>query len=399
MRFINTSLGAICQVTTGKRPNVKVSNATPDMNIPVYGGNGISWYTNEVLIYPKVPIVLTGRVGTLGTFYQVKQPCWVSDNALIITPQSVDPDFIFYYIKQIKLDNLNRGSTQPLLTQSDLKQIRLTIPDNIQDQIKISNILKLLDSKIEQNTAINNNLEQQAQALFKSWFIDFEPFGGTMPENWTKVSLAECTELVSRGYNTKYVEKSSLFNLNQKANRGNVIEKKHYKYLDENIPVPADRFATKGDVLINSMGVGTIGRTHYWNAEDKNTVVDQCITIIRYKAGVTTGEFLYLLLTSPDYVSYIDQHITGSTGMVSLNISALRDCPIYLPSWNVLHDFHKIVGPLYEKVENNVTENERLELIRDALLPKLMSGEIDVSKVDVSDPSCLNKSSFSCVEG
>ena len=331
---------------------------------------------------------------------------WDSDEKIVLSQrifglrvkENFCPAYIYYYMTssdfQYELDSRATGTTVTGLRQPELLKCKICYPDKKQQE-QIAKILCKIDNKISLNTAINNNLEQQAQALFKSWFIDFEPFGGTRPKDWEQVTLENCTDLISRGYNTKYVEKSQLLNLNQKANRGSFIEKKHYKYLDESIPVPAERFAKKGDVLVNSMGVGTIGRTHYWNSEDANTVVDQCITIVRYKPNVTTGEFLYLLLTSSEYVSYIEQHITGSTGMVSLNISAVRDCNIFLPKWDVLESFHNFVSPLYEKIENNVAENERLAAIRDALLPKLMSGEIDVSKVDISDPSYLDKLLFS----
>lgn len=391
--------GDVATFKYGKMPNK--SKISDDGKYPVFSGYRYVGRYNEYNMMPEQLVVVARGVGGTGDVKITTEKCFLTNLSIgvdIVRNDLVNAKYLYYYFTLNNLRYLDSGSAQSQITITDLEKVNIPLPD-LGTQNKIAFVLNMLDSKIEQNIAINNNLEQQAQALFKSWFIDFEPFGGTMPEKWKRVTLENCTDLVSRGYNTKYVEKSHLLNLNQKANRGTFIEKQHYKYLDESIPVPSERFAKKGDVLINSMGVGTIGRTHYWNSEDANTVVDQCITIVRYKPNVTTGEFLYLLLTSPEYVSYIDQHITGSTGMVSLNISAIRDCSIFLPDWNILENFHNLVSPLYEKIENNVAENERLAAIRDTLLPKLMSGEIDVSKVDISDPSCLDKSLFNCVEG
>lgn len=393
--WITCFLGEICDITAGKRPDVKANSPSSEMNIPVYGGNGIAWYTNKFLLDIDSPVILTGRVGTLGTYFHVVGKCWVSDNALIITPKTVDPNFLYYYMKMLPIESLNRGSTQPLLTQSDLKQIRLFIPKDIKEQKKISNILKILDDKIELNNKINKNLEEQAQTLFRSWFINFEPFGGTMPAKREKIRLEELCSLVSRGYNTKYVPTSNLINLNQKANRGTYIEKKYYKYLDESIPVPQEKFACKGDILINSMGVGTVGRIHLWNNELANVVVDQCITIVRAKSNIISPEYLYLTLTSPEYTHYLDKNTTGSTGMVSLNIKAVRDCKIFVPDKSVLFGFNNIVKPIYNVIASNLRENNHLDTIRDTLLPMLMSGEIDVSKVDISDLGCVDKLSVS----
>ena len=220
--------------------------------------------------------------------------------------------------------------------------------------------------------------------MFESWFVDFEPFGGKMPDDWKVSKLQESASEVIRGFTSKYVEKSNLINLNQKVNKGHYLEKQYYKFLDESISVPKEKFARKKDILLNSLGQGTLGRIHFWYETSANVVVDQHITIIRAKKGVTTAEYLYLLLSSSKYTDYFESCITGTTGMLMLNISAVRNADIMLPTIEIQEKLTCIVGALYEKIEQNNQENILLAQIRDTLLPKLMSGEIDVSKVNIS---------------
>ena len=197
------------------------------------------------------------------------------------------------------------------------------------------------------------------------------------------VKLIDSTSAIIRGQTTKYVEHSTLINLNQKVNKGIYLEKQFYKYLDENIPVSPDKFACKKDILLNSLGQGTLGRVHYWNEITSNIVVDQHITIIRAKEGFTTPEFLYLLLSSDEYYDKFLASVTGSTGMQMLNISAVRETNIPLVDYTKQSEFSKLVEPMFEKISNNTLENEMLALLRDQLLPKLMSGEIDVTSIDI----------------
>ena len=131
-------LGDVCDITTGKRPPYKENTKSDTYNIPVYGGNGIAWYTTEILI--NHPVILTGRVGTIGTIYKVEKPCWVSDNALILRPTNTDFNYLYYALKLIDFTVLNRGSTQPLITQTDVKNLEFTVPP-LEVQKKIAVLL------------------------------------------------------------------------------------------------------------------------------------------------------------------------------------------------------------------------------------------------------------------
>jgi type I restriction enzyme S subunit len=152
----------VSAITTGKNPPIKYNDYSQEFNIPVYGGNGISWYTNEILVDKFC--ILTGRVGTLGTIHRVEEPAWVSDNAIIITPTVKFDDYVFFVLHNIDLLSLDRGSTQPLITQTDLKNQNILIPNR--EIIKMfSENTSTLFNKIYKNKKQNKKLSQMRDYL------------------------------------------------------------------------------------------------------------------------------------------------------------------------------------------------------------------------------------------
>src|SRR5690606_9662347 len=172
--------------------------------------------------------------------------------------------------------------------------------DNITQQ-KIAAVLSSLDDKIELNNKINIELEAMAKTLYDYWFVQFDfpneeskPYkssGGKMvynpilkreiPEGWEVEELDRLLIEFTKGLTTSYKDRSSLINLNQKVNKGFYLERQFFKYLDETIPIPPSKFAKKGDILINSLGQGTLGRIHYFIDDVSNIVVDQHLFILR----------------------------------------------------------------------------------------------------------------------
>ena len=189
--------------------------------------------------------------------------------------------------------------------------------------------------------------------------------------------------MIIRGQTTNYVENSGLININQKVNKGRYLEMQYCKFLNPAIDISPEKFARKGDVLLNSLGQGTLGRVHYWNIQSSNYVIDQHITIIRAKENVTTPIYLYMLLSSNEFYNNFLSSVTGSTGMQMLNISAVRSTKIPNIPYDAQKDISIILNPLFEQIEINRIENEKLADIRNALLPRLMNGDIAVSNITV----------------
>ena len=170
---------------------------------PVFGGNGIMDYSND---FNSERVIIVGRVGAYcGCVYKSEEKCWVSDNAIAVFPKE-DVDFLFLYYLMNTLDfhYHHIGGAQPLMTQDIIGNFNIKLP-SLKIQQHIASILKSLDDKIEVNRRINDNLEQQAQALFKSWFVDFEPFRdqpfveselGMIPEGWRIYSMDELVDVI-----------------------------------------------------------------------------------------------------------------------------------------------------------------------------------------------------------
>lgn len=161
--WIRKTLGEVCIIKSGKRPPTKLTSPNNDNEISVYGGNGIAWYTNEILF--DQPFIITGRVGTLGTVYRVYEKCWVSDNALCCFPNSEEAfELVYFAMKEVDYQALNSGSTQPLLTQTALKnQSIIAPPEGLVTVFHQS--IKVLFKKILANNEENQTLSELRDTL------------------------------------------------------------------------------------------------------------------------------------------------------------------------------------------------------------------------------------------
>ncbi len=213
---------------------------------PVYGGNGILGYVNDYNLSKGIAI---GRVGVYcGSVYYSRKECWISDNAIqAINRDNSDLIYDYYLLKSLRLNERRIGTSQPLLTQEILNRIVINCPD-IMQQRKIAAVLSAIDNKIELNTAINENLESQAQAIFKSWFVDFEPFGGVMPEDWRTGSLSEICGYSKDKVNIEDLTLDTYYSTeNMQPNRQGAVQATALPTIKQTIA------CKKGDVLISNI--------------------------------------------------------------------------------------------------------------------------------------------------
>lgn len=154
LNWFYTSLGNIADISSGKRPIIKKEIISKEYTIPLIGASNLMGYTNKILY--NEPILVIGRVGTLGTVQRINTPCWTSDNTLIIRSEFYE--YIFQILRNINYENLNRGSTQPLITQNDLKNIQILLPDlSILKQFEnnVGYLMKLYNKNILENNFLN----------------------------------------------------------------------------------------------------------------------------------------------------------------------------------------------------------------------------------------------------
>ena len=233
--------------------------------------------------------------------------------------------------------------------------------------------MECFDDKIALNNKINDNLEQQAEALFKAWFFDYLAFGGEIPQEWTNSTIEELTSLVSRGIAPKYTEDSDQVVINQKCIRDHRID---LSLARTHTPKKMnEKWLQFGDLLINSTGEGTLGRTaQVWFNPEKMTV-DSHVTIVRPKSK----ELIYYIgFWGLLHEREIESLHTGSTGQTELPRERIKAMELVVPDQETLAKFNAIVQPMTGTIINNQIQNNKLAALRDALLPKLMAGEIDI---------------------
>ena len=212
-----------------------------------------------------------------------------NDVFVIRSKENYDSKFLYYVLSSDDFFSYvmanAKGTKMP---RGDKKVIQnYEVPNfSIDEQKRISFVLSEIDKKIEVNKMINKNLYNIIEARFKHYVKDFS--------NLDKVVLSDYCNDIIRGFNSKYVEKSNLINLNQKVNKGDILEKQYFKYLNDDIEVPKEKFAKRKDVLLNSLGDGTLGRVHYYNENTDNVIIDQHITIIRSDENKLPSSYIYI---------------------------------------------------------------------------------------------------------
>ena len=169
-------LAEVALISSGKRPASVTKEWTESHQVPVIGGGGESGFTDQSLYAEE--ILITGRVGTLGKLHLARGASWPSDNALVVRPRgdAVDFQYLRYALGSIisSAIGMNRGAANPLITQTDLGRLEIPVPEKLV-QRGIATVLRRIDDKIDLNRRINQTLEAMAQAIFQSWFVDFDP--------------------------------------------------------------------------------------------------------------------------------------------------------------------------------------------------------------------------------
>lgn len=327
-------------------------------------------HPGDVLLTHKATI---GRTAIVGDEY----------DTIILTPQvtyyrvkyGISNRYLKYYFDssefQKTLSNwAGSGSTRAYLGITAQKKLPIVLPP-MEIQRKMASILKSLDEKIELNNAINNNLEQQMQALYKSWFIDFEPFNGTKPSSWQSENIYSIANIIygapfaSKMFNTDGIGKPIIRIRDLKS-------QEFVTYTTEKHP--KGHLIKPGDIVV---GMDGEFRPYIWGNEE--AWLNQRVCIFENKRPKGKA---FLLLTIKPLLNVIEQTQVATT-VIHIGKKDFDAFEIILPDIKTLNQFDEITTPMIEQIVNNRLENKRLSFLRDTLLPKLMSGELDVSGIDL----------------
>lgn len=330
-------------------------------NIPVAGSNGVIGYHDTAT--PIKPILTIGRSGNVGKPYFYEE-AWAHNTTLYVDDfKGNDPKFLYYLCQTMPFANFGGGSAVPTLNRNHIHPLETKIPVKVEDQRRIASILSSLDRKIELNNKINADLEEMAQAIFKNWFVDIEPFKdgkfvdselGMIPEGWKVGTLGELCNF-KRGKNL----------LTKNA-------------IDEGVPVVAGglepscyhNIANTGAPVITVSGSGAnagfmrMYHVPVW-ASDCSFIDISC-------------ENFYFVYCFLKVNSKLLKH--AQTGAVQPHVkpSDIHDFELVIPDKESIYDFQDKVKPFFDKIALIQKENSRLSLLRDTLLPRLMSGELEV---------------------
>ena len=366
---------------------------------PYYGATSIMDYVDDYIFEGQY--ILMGEDGTVldenghPILQKAEGKFWCNNHAHVIrNTELITFNYLYYLLKNTNVRPIVTGAVQPKISQSNMNNLRVTIHKNIHEQRKVASILTVLDDRIANNTAINKNLEEQAQAIFKSWFVDFEPFGGEMPSDWKYGTLEDIADFFNGyAFKSKELLNKPMPNCYQVFKQGHINRGGGFNSSGTKSWYPIEKsvklhryILRRGDVLIAMTdmkdNVAILGNTALMPI-DNQFIVNQRVGLLRsngYKG--TSYAYIYLLTNNFDFVTDLRKRANSGV-QVNLSSSAIKESPILIANESVNQKFNNVVEPMLLCTMFNDIENQHLAALRDTLLPRLMSGEIDVSSIEL----------------
>ena len=381
-------LSDLCVILDAKRKPLSALQRAKKQGIyPYYGAQGIIDHLDDYLLDGEYLLVAEDGAN-LETRNQpianiAKGKIWVNNHAHVLGSNGKCPlNLLGFILNNMNISPYVTGCAQPKLNQENLRNMEIELPSHIDS---IASILSSLDRKIELNNKINADLEEMAQAIFKNWFVDFEPFKdgkfvdselGMIPEGW-KVGRADDFYQINIG-KTPPRKEHKWFSTNPAdkiwvsiANMGNsgIFISDSSEYLTKEAVDSHNIIMVPRNTILLSFKL-TVGRVAI---ADKELTTNEAIARF-ILSDDKYMEYLYLYLKKYDYNSL------GSTSSIAtaVNSKTIKGMQMLQPSDNVIDAFHIQVNPIFEKIRSLTKENSRLSLLRDTLLPRLMSGELEV---------------------
>lgn len=398
--FQKTTLGALVNFSNGRSSPER----SDEGRFPVFGSNGLIGKSNETNAPSNSVIV--GRVGSYcGSVHFSHQPCWVTDNAIkAVAKDSNDPEFLFYLLKHLDLNAWRSGSGQPLINQTTLNSIEVYVPEP-GEQREIGKFVGALDDRITLLRETNATLEGIAQALFKSWFVDFDPvrakIEGRVPDGMDEATAGlfpdafEESELglAPKGWSTAPIYDMATF-----------INGAAYKAFDPNsdrrgrpiikiaelksgvttqtafsdVAMPGKYLIETGDILFSWSGnPDTSIDTFVWTFEP--AWLNQHIFRVLPHAKWDRSFVLQMLRHLKPIFTELARN-KQTTGLGHVTVADMKREHIAMPTAELRGQFDQVVGPVVARIFENENHAQNLTTIRDTLLPRLISGQLRVTE-------------------
>jgi len=376
--------------------------------IPIVSSSGISG--QHVISKVSGPGVVTGRYGTIGEVYYVEKNFWPLNTTLYVRDfKGNNPRFISYFLKTLNFKAYSDKAAVPGVNRNHLHKAKIYFPTDISTQRNITNILQSLDDKIDLNQRMNKTLEEMAQALFKCWFVDFEPTRakmagespdsicqrlnltpdilrlfpdsltdsslGPIPDGWSQESLSVFCNLNPTSWTKRNApERVEYVDLaNTKWGAINSTE----KYAFISAPSRARRILHVGDTVVGTVRPGN--GSYAWIG--KNGLTGSTGFAVLRPKEEHFSEFVYLATTYIENIEHL-AHLADGGAYPAVRPEIVLATRCLKPTDGLIREFSSVVKPFFKRRETNSTATKTLAQIRDTLLPKLLSGELPVGKID-----------------
>ena len=358
---------------------------------PVIGSTSIIGYHDEFKVDP--PGVVTGRSGALGSVQYIPVKYWPHNTSLWIKDFKGNfPKYVYYFLQTLGLQYFNSGAAVPTLNRNDLDTLELKI-HNLSTQRKIAAVLSVYDDLIENNTRRIEILEEMAQAIYREWFVEFRFPGheqvpmveselGLIPQGWEVKQLSDVTSVITKGTTPTTLGKQfasegiNFIKVQSIDEQGDILDSRLAKIDDKTHELLKRSQLQENDILFSI--AGAIGRAATVPRRFLPANTNQALAIIR-PLDLSFTPYLYRTLRSSEFLNYSLERVV-QTAQANVSLSVLSSAPVIVPMKAILDDFNKNLTPITNFVDVLREKNTNLRQTRDLLLPKLISGEIDVSK-------------------
>ena len=381
-----------------------VGGATPSTKCEDYYGGSIPWITPKDLssfkgryitsgernitekglascsaqMMPKDAVLFTSRAPIGYVAIASQSVCTNQGFKSIVVNDKADPLFVYYLLKYNKdaIEAMGSGTTFKEVSGKTMRAVKVRIPLDVSYQKRIAAVLDSLDTKIENNERINDNLEQQAQAIYHERFETVSP--NDLPYDWRIVTLGEVVTISNKSFNPLKEPEILLEHYSIPA-----FDEARFPVFELSTSIKSNKFIIDASCFMISKLNPTTKRVWKPYCLTEDAVCSTEFIVYKAKDQAIT-DFLYSVIDSGSFSDFMCSHVTGSTGSRQRTTPAeTLSYKLILPSENELAEFQSLVSPMYAQMRINAIENDKLKRLRDSLLPKLMSGEIDVSAVQL----------------
>ena len=386
--FKATTIGEV--ITLQRGFDITKKEQTPG-NVPIVSSSGISSYHNKFKV--KGPGVIIGRKGTLGTSHFVNQDFWPHDTSLWVKDfKGNDPRFISYFLKSLKLENFDSGSSNPTLNRNHVHKIKIVFPI-LSIQKKIAAIASSYDDAIEVNNKRICLLENMAEETYREWFIRFRfsgykssEFEKGIPKAWNVKKISDVYKTSSGGTPSRKNEANYSGNINWLKTgelKNTFVFESEEKITEQGLESSSAKMFPANTVVI-----AMYCAMPYITILSETSSTNQACCAFLPKDEYLTCTYTYYL------IKFVQKHmIQYAHGAAQQNLSQdlIKNFNLLVADKGTIEAFHGVINPIFEQIKLLMKQNRNLDESKSSLLPRLISGKLSVENLDIKfPPSMIN---------